>query len=802
MKHSSIVIPAHLVFLLAFLLVLTGSSVHYEVAGTVANEQGDPLAERTVRLYNATDDLLDTAATDTGGHFTLSYEQQPTSSDPGDQAQGPAIPSEFKLGASYPNPFNPHTTVPFYSPENTPAVIGVYNILGQEILRTQSEMGRGINEIQVYLGGVSQGQYLLRVVGDGFAETGSMTFLSTGPSSGRTEIRVSSGGSTRMSMHSGDVAPPGGAEQSGGPAQKGGETRMSAGAEYRIMIEGDDTYLDKERLFQPYEQEVYDAGMFTLYYKEFQEGDGTLDNPYLVATPLQLDNVREHRQSHFRQIADIDLTGYADQEEGWEPIGSNVRRFRGAYDGDGFEITGLYINRPDSDYIGLFASLEDAEISNVRLSNVDITGRGHVGALAGRSERDEDHQGTIEDVYVSGSLFARSFYLGGILGAAYGEYITGCEVDVTLEGDFGNGLMNLGGMIGHLDGTITQSTSSGQIIANTGSVGGLIGRTSSDAFITNCSSSMTITSTSEDNARIGGLVGEHGGFSRGDGYISDSYATGDITSKGDRIGGLAGSVLAGKIINSHATGTVVSESDAIGGLVGNNYNGRISLSYATGDVEGGEETGGLIGRNRSPVESCHAKGNVSGTGRHVGGLIGINDQPPSRGEDPDITESYATGNVVGEADNVGGLIGQNRRGEVLRSYATGNVTGEADIVGGLIGLLMNGSVMQCYAHGDAAGLERVGGLVGDSRFRSVVESYSTGQVTGQVDIGGLIGADFGDDYERNYYDEETSGMNDVESALPLTTAQMHHQESFEGWNFDTVWIIEEGEGYPFQQWQQ
>ncbi len=395
MKHLLVVFPVRVLLPLVFLLFLTGAAGTYQVTGTVVNEQG------TGHLQNAADDLIDTAESDAEGGFLLSYERQPTSADPEDEWPGAAIPSTFKLGASYPNPVNPQTTVPFYAPEQTSAVIGE---------TSQSDE----------------------------------------------------------------------AAQSGGTAQSDQVARL---------------------------------------------GDGSQENPYLVANPQQLENVREHRESHFRQIADIDLTGFSDEEEGWDPIGSDARRFRGSYDGDDFQISGLYINRPDRNNIGLFASLEDADIRNLSLLDVDIT------------------------------------------------------------------------------------------------------------------------------------------------------------------------------------------------------------------------------------------------------------------------ECYAIGDVVGIDDNVGGLIGYNRRGEVLRSYAIGTVTGSENIVGGLIGLLMNGNVKQCYAHGNVSGVERVGGLVGDSRWRSVVESYSVGQVTGQEDIGGLIGADHGNNYERNYYDKDTSGMNDVENAIPLSTVEMQHQESFENWDFDTVWSI-------------
>ena len=41
--------------------------------------------------------------------------------------------------------------------------------------------------------------------------------------------------------------------------------------------------------------------------KEFMVGDGTKENPFLVATADQLSNIRNYLDKHFKQIADITL---------------------------------------------------------------------------------------------------------------------------------------------------------------------------------------------------------------------------------------------------------------------------------------------------------------------------------------------------------------------------------------------------------------------------------------------------------------------------------------------------------------
>lgn len=181
------------IWLAALLMLLPAAdNTEYQVTGTLVNTSEDPIPGHNVYLYNDKDERIASDVTDAQGRFTLTYQVEPTSADP---YVGPDMPAEFKLGASYPNPFNPRTSVPFFAPENTQALIAIYNILGQEVIRAQADINAGSHEIQVNLGGMlSQGQYIMRVQGDGFSLTQSMTFLSAGIGSGNPEIRLQQGG--------------------------------------------------------------------------------------------------------------------------------------------------------------------------------------------------------------------------------------------------------------------------------------------------------------------------------------------------------------------------------------------------------------------------------------------------------------------------------------------------------------------------------------------------------------------------------------------------------------------------------
>ena len=117
-------------------------------------------------------------------------------------------------------------------------------------------------------------------------------------------------------------------------------------------------------------------------------GTGTSGDPFQVAS---LDNLlwistnSTSWTSYFIQTADIDASGTTSWNSGagFSPIGNTTTLFTGSYDGQGFEIDGLFIERSATSWIGLFGYTNGSEISNLGLINVDITGDTHTGGLVG-----------------------------------------------------------------------------------------------------------------------------------------------------------------------------------------------------------------------------------------------------------------------------------------------------------------------------------------------------------------------------------------------------------------------------------
>ncbi len=459
----------------------------------------------------------------------------------------------------------------------------------------------------------------------------------------------------------------------------------------------------------------------------FAGGAGVENDPYLIATARQLDSVRHHLAAHFRLTADIDLEGYTENPEGWEPIGHfrgwlDFEPFTGTFDGGGHKIINLTLNRPESDHTGLFGYLDDnASLKNVELVSVSIIGGSGTGALAGYVS-----SGSVTGSSAGGTVQGRR-EVGGLIGNNLGNIANShAQVDVT------SGDMSAGGLAGNNAGTITGSYALGNVAGGGDNTGGLVGINAGD--------------------------------------ITDCYAAGNVTGERSMTGGLVGSN-SGAIRESYAEGNVTGKGEDTGGLIGATTTGAITGCYATGSVEGETYVGGLVGRAlfTDTITASHALGNVTGR-RSVGGLVG-------RAQGIVITRCYAAGDVTGE-DYVGGLVGENTRAVTWRR---------------------NAAITNSYALGDVTGRSRVGGLAGfadeyaDSL--SIENTYAVGKVTGENLVGGLVGQLRRDNIVNSYFDMDTTGRNDT-NGTPKPTAEMMLSETFEGWDFEDIWTITEGESYP------
>jgi hypothetical protein len=126
--------------------------------------------------------------------------------------------------------------------------------------------------------------------------------------------------------------------------------------------------------------------------------------------------VRNKPTGWFRLRAHIDLSSTASWNggKGWDPM-----VFRGTFDGNGFEIRNLPINRPGQWIVGLFSEVDQAIIRNLGLVNVNVKASGVTGGLAGAISNSQVIssyvEGTVTGVVGSfGSAFNMGLFAGTI----------------------------------------------------------------------------------------------------------------------------------------------------------------------------------------------------------------------------------------------------------------------------------------------------------------------------------------------------------------------------------------------------
>lgn len=208
--------------------------------------------------------------------------------------------------------------------------------------------------------------------------------------------------------------------------------------------------------------------------------------------------------------------------EGWMPIGTLADKFTGTFDGNNNKINNLYINRPTTNYVGLFGYTTGSavNISNLEIINANITGQNYVGILGGYL-----NYGTFFNNYSSGNIFGTD-YVGGLIGEIrYTTTNTSKSNSIITANDY------VGGLIGKLTGstitgTVSNSYYNGTIIANT-NIGGLIGIMDGKTTVTNSYSTVSIIG----NTRLGGLVGHLSAYSTSSNktIVTNSYSSGYTT---------------------------------------------------------------------------------------------------------------------------------------------------------------------------------------------------------------------------------------------------------------------------------
>lgn len=352
-------------------------------------------------------------------------------------------------------------------------------------------------------------------------------------------------------------------------------------------------------------------------------GSGTENDPYLILNPIQLNQLRnflDQRNVYFKLMSDIDITEFIEGEypsQGWMPIGTSLVPFRGIFDGNGKTITGLWINRQNSDYVGFFGCLGEGCIKNLKIEGTTVKGNKYVGLLVGYASNSE-----IKSCNIIGGRINGETYVGGCIG-------------------YGSNFLNSG---------VSGIKSSAEVIGRDvvgGIIGGIEHRSDNKESITECE---IIEGHISGNNYVGGICGTVDWISNHQGSVlmSRSYVKADIFGN-DNVGGICGK-WQGPISYCGFVGSVTGNS-SVGGICGYGTAGGVNVDYCFAHANilaQNDKVGGIGGLLRMKINNCYYSGSIVGK-EMVGGLVGMNLGG--------IRNSYSNASIWGSKD-VGGLCGK------------------------------------------------------------------------------------------------------------------------------------------------
>lgn len=262
---------------------------------------------------------------------------------------------------------------------------------------------------------------------------------------------------------------------------------------------------------------------------------------------------------NYRLKADLNL-----KDTPFNGIGSADQPFTGMFDGQGHTISHVTVNAPEGENAGFFNAIKGATIRDLKLVDVEITGKTNVGGLAGSTQVQLDSNDLSKNVAnliggcsVSGTVTGTK-NVGGLVGLNEGKTdpqtlfsiasaVDKCAASVTV-----NGKEITGGLVGKNGGTITKSSSGGTVKGDT-TTGGLVGDSSGDIYDSHTSCTVA------GRSHTGGFVG----FS--DGAVKNCYSIGGVSGT-DYTGGFAGVI-------SRAENVVSAGQVTIAGTPTQGYNG-------------------------------------------------------------------------------------------------------------------------------------------------------------------------------------------------------------------------------------
>lgn len=397
---------------------------------------------------------------------------------------------------------------------------------------------------------------------------------------------------------------------------------------------------------------------------------------------------------------------------------------------------------------GCKAKFTDCTVGNGDVPrSVSITTGTYVGGLVGNlSQQSEIDNCKVVNIKVEGNTWNSE--AGGLVGRTEGGAVL---TDCTAENLNVRGYTNAGGILGGAIGiqmgfktdddmkdiTAPCYANNVTVIADTGSVGGLVGNSKDGKFDSCTTTNANVSVSNGPTSEAGGLVGS----ATGDSFWSCSTTNATI-SKACFSGGLVGSSKKGGSFDGCTTTNVRipsinGETTYVGGLVGFS-------------IEGGTFTGCKV---------INAQMVPSGYATYAGGMVGSAAYPALQNcqvywDQSGLTQ-ISPGSYQVNGVTAGGLVGTiSISGTITNSFAATLVKGTI-YAGGLVGhigpaatsLTVTGSYADCYIHNEGTeNWATAGGLIGLKESANteltLTNVYASGFISGKGYVaGGLCGGE-------------------------------------------------------------
>lgn len=316
---------------------------------------------------------------------------------------------------------------------------------------------------------------------------------------------------------------------------------------------------------------------------EDMDGSGTSSDPYQITNDQELQAINADLDANYELVNDIDAskTGQWNGGSGFKTIGgysptvtsisssyaagvsgvgpasqadSSQDKFTGTLNGNGYEVSGLTMNRGSESWVGFIDYLgAGGVVKNIGFVNADIAGQDTAGIIAGESA------GEVVNSYSTGTVGIQSdeYMVGGLVGSNQGSITQSYSTASITDGSIA------GGVAGASSGTIMESYAEASV-SGVERVGGLAGVNSGTL-----ESSYSLSSVAGERY-VGGAVGKNTAT------VRNVYAAGSVNASVGGSGGLVAQIdsggfmtdPSGETIESYWDTEVTNQSDSVGSAVG------------------------------------------------------------------------------------------------------------------------------------------------------------------------------------------------------------------------------------------